>query len=75
MGNGKKNVLYRECQVVISAMKKKKKARNMGAIIERLDKEVLLYLVILEHKPDTAKEKVMLRTRKGYTEESVQEDL
>lgn len=71
----KKNVLYRKCQVVISAMKKKKKARNMGAIIERLDKEVLLYLVILEHKPDTVKEKVMLRTRKGYTEESVQEDL
>ena len=52
---------------------KKKTARNMGAIIERLDKEVLLYLVIFEHKPDTVKEKVMLRTRKGYIEESVQE--
>lgn len=44
----------------------------MGAIIERLDKEVLQYLVIFEHKPDTEKEKAMLRTRKGYIEESVQ---
>ena len=50
----------------------KKKTGNMGAIIERLDKEVLLYLVIFEHKPDTVKEKVMLRTRKGYIEERVQ---
>ena len=67
----KKNVLYRKCQIVISAMKKKKQ-ETWVLLQKRLDKEVLLYLVIFEHKPDTVKEKVMLRTRKGYIEESVQ---
>ena len=50
----------------------KEKAGNMGAITERLDEDVLQCLVICEHKPDTQKEEAMLRTRKGYTEESVQ---
>ena len=44
----------------------------MGAITERLDEEVLQYLVIFEHEPDTEKEKAILRARKGYIEESVQ---